>query len=121
MLFHKAGPGKPAAHGLVLFSGPDLPLDLRLFGVQDFFGAAKKNAGLKGHSGLKAMPEILIIDVSDAGISVALYVLEVKPDTDVAVLCAAEYPDFSIRGLPFHIPDKLVLENSLQDLVSCIG
>jgi NADPH-dependent 2,4-dienoyl-CoA reductase/sulfur reductase-like enzyme len=47
------------------------------------------------------MPKVIIIGGSDAGISAALRIREVAPNTEVRVLLADEYPNYSICGLPF--------------------
>lgn len=49
------------------------------------------------------MANILIIGGSDAGISAALRIREVAPQTKVRVLLADEYPNYSICGLPFFL------------------
>lgn len=44
---------------------------------------------------------LVIIGGSDAGISAALRARELAPDTDISVLLADEFPNYSICGLPF--------------------
>lgn len=46
---------------------------------------------------------LLIIGGSDAGISAALRAKELAPETQVTMLLADEYPNFSICGIPFYI------------------
>jgi NADPH-dependent 2,4-dienoyl-CoA reductase/sulfur reductase-like enzyme len=46
---------------------------------------------------------LLIIGGSDAGISAALRAREVAPDTQVTVVVADSYPNFSICGLPYYL------------------
>lgn len=45
----------------------------------------------------------LIIGGSDAGISAALRIKELEPQTKVTIILADEYPNFSICGIPFFI------------------
>lgn len=47
------------------------------------------------------MTRVLVIGGSDAGVSAALRAREVDPASQVAVLVADEFPNFSICGLPF--------------------
>ena len=46
---------------------------------------------------------LVIIGGSDAGISAALRAQELEPDTEVTVLVADDYPNFSICGLPYFL------------------
>ena len=46
---------------------------------------------------------LLIIGGSDAGISAGLAAREHDPTTEVTVLVADRYPNFSICGLPYHV------------------
>ena len=46
---------------------------------------------------------LLIIGGSDAGISAALRAQELKPGTEITVLVADDYPNFSICGLPYFL------------------
>lgn len=46
---------------------------------------------------------LLIIGGSDAGISAALKAKELKPELQIKVLLADEYPNLSICGLPYAI------------------
>ncbi len=45
---------------------------------------------------------IAAIGGSDAGISAALRARELDPTTDVTVVVADAYPDFSICGIPYY-------------------
>ncbi len=47
--------------------------------------------------------KLLIIGGSDAGISAALRVRELAPETDITVVLADEFPNYSICGLPFFL------------------
>ncbi|WP_208599130.1 hypothetical protein [Desulfonatronum thioautotrophicum] len=49
------------------------------------------------------MQKVIIIGGSDAGISAALRIREKDPSTEVRVLLADEYPNYSICGLPFFL------------------
>ncbi|WP_272944668.1 FAD-dependent oxidoreductase [Kribbella catacumbae] len=44
---------------------------------------------------------------SDAGVSAALRVREVAPDTEVTMLVADVYPNFSICGIPYHLSGEV--------------
>ncbi len=44
---------------------------------------------------------------SDAGISAALRARELDPSSDVSVLVADEYPNFSICGIPYHVSGEV--------------
>jgi NADPH-dependent 2,4-dienoyl-CoA reductase/sulfur reductase-like enzyme len=46
---------------------------------------------------------LVIVGGSDAGISAALRAREVAPDTDVTVVVADRFPNFSICGIPYHV------------------
>jgi NADPH-dependent 2,4-dienoyl-CoA reductase/sulfur reductase-like enzyme len=46
---------------------------------------------------------LVIIGGSDAGISAALRARELAPDTDITVVLADEFPNYSICGLPFFL------------------
>jgi len=46
---------------------------------------------------------LLIIGGSDAGISAALRARELAPETDISVVLADEFPNYSICGLPFFL------------------
>lgn len=53
------------------------------------------------------MIRLVIIGGSDAGISAALRARELDPTTDVTVLVADQYPNFSICGLPFYLSGEI--------------
>lgn len=46
---------------------------------------------------------VVIIGGSDAGISAGLRAKELAPDTEVVLLTADHYPNYSICGLPFYV------------------
>ena len=50
---------------------------------------------------------IVAIGGSDAGISAALRARELDPSSDVSVLVADEYPNFSICGIPYHVSGEV--------------
>ncbi|MHC1729185.1 MAG: FAD-dependent oxidoreductase [Syntrophobacteraceae bacterium] len=53
------------------------------------------------------MPHLLIIGGSDAGISAALRAKQVQPKTEVTVVVADRFPNFSICGLPFFLSGEV--------------
>ncbi len=53
------------------------------------------------------MNQVLIIGGSDAGISAALRIRELAPETKVTILLADDYPNFSICGLPFYLSGEV--------------
>ncbi len=53
------------------------------------------------------MPHILIIGGSDAGISAALRAGELDPASEVTIVVADRYPNFSICGLPFYLSGEV--------------
>ncbi|MDR3555385.1 MAG: FAD-dependent oxidoreductase [Syntrophobacteraceae bacterium] len=53
------------------------------------------------------MPKLVIIGGSDAGISAALRAKELSPATEVSVVVADRYPNFSICGLPFFLSGEV--------------
>jgi NADPH-dependent 2,4-dienoyl-CoA reductase/sulfur reductase-like enzyme len=53
------------------------------------------------------MQQLLIIGGSDAGISAALRARELAPSTEVTVVVADQYPDFSICGLPLFLSGSI--------------
>ncbi|MDG2617437.1 FAD-dependent oxidoreductase [Thermoleptolyngbya sichuanensis XZ-Cy5] len=53
------------------------------------------------------MPHVLMIGGSDAGISAALRIRELTPETDVTVMLADDFPNFSICGLPFYLSGEV--------------
>jgi NADPH-dependent 2,4-dienoyl-CoA reductase/sulfur reductase-like enzyme len=50
---------------------------------------------------------IVAIGGSDAGISAALRAREVDPGTEVTVVCADAYPNFSICGIPYYVSGEV--------------
>ncbi|MEM9510205.1 MAG: FAD-dependent oxidoreductase [Cyanobacteria bacterium P01_E01_bin.35] len=53
------------------------------------------------------MTQLLIIGGSDAGISAALKAKELAPETQVTIILADAYPNFSICGLPFFLSGEV--------------
>ena len=53
------------------------------------------------------MPHVLIIGGSDAGISAALRARELDPASEVTIVVADRYPNFSICGLPFYLSGEV--------------
>ncbi len=53
------------------------------------------------------MSHILIIGGSDAGISAALRARELDPASEVTIVTADRYPNFSICGLPFYLSGEV--------------
>ncbi|MDY7023550.1 MAG: CoA-disulfide reductase, partial [Cyanobacteriota bacterium] len=53
------------------------------------------------------MSNILMIGGSDAGISAALRIRELAPETRITVMLADEFPNFSICGLPFYLSGEV--------------
>jgi NADPH-dependent 2,4-dienoyl-CoA reductase/sulfur reductase-like enzyme len=49
------------------------------------------------------VPHLLVIGGSDAGISASLRARELDPSTDVTMVVADAYPNFSICGIPFYL------------------
>ncbi len=49
------------------------------------------------------MPHLLVIGGSDAGMSASLRARELDPATDVTMVVADAYPNFSICGIPFYL------------------
>ena len=50
---------------------------------------------------------LVVIGGSDAGISASLRAKELSPDTEVTMLLADRYPNFSICGLPFYLSGEV--------------
>lgn len=46
---------------------------------------------------------LVVVGGSDAGISAALRARQLAPDTDVTVVVADRFPNFSICGIPYHV------------------
>jgi NADPH-dependent 2,4-dienoyl-CoA reductase/sulfur reductase-like enzyme len=53
------------------------------------------------------MPHVVIIGGSDAGISAALRARELDPASEVTIVVADRYPNFSICGLPFYLSGEV--------------
>jgi NADPH-dependent 2,4-dienoyl-CoA reductase/sulfur reductase-like enzyme len=47
--------------------------------------------------------QLVIVGGSDAGIAAALRAREIDPAVEVSVVLADAYPNFSIRGIPYHV------------------
>lgn len=67
------------------------------------------------------MPHLAIIGGSDAGISAALRARELDPGTDVTVVVADRYPNYSICGIPYYFtgevsPWQSLAHRSIADL-----
>jgi len=50
---------------------------------------------------------VVCIGGSDAGIAAALRARELDPDSDVTVVLADEYPNFSICGIPYLVSGEV--------------
>jgi len=59
------------------------------------------------------MTHLLAVGGSDAGIAAALRARELDPSTDVTVVLADEFPNFSICGIPYWVSGDVVTEASL--------
>ncbi|HEX6754667.1 MAG TPA: FAD-dependent oxidoreductase [Mycobacteriales bacterium] len=46
---------------------------------------------------------LVVVGGSDAGISAALRARELAPETEVSVVVADRYPNFSLCGIPYHV------------------
>ena len=53
------------------------------------------------------MSHLMVIGGSDAGISAALRAREISPSTEITVLVADRFPNFSICGLPFLLSGEV--------------
>lgn len=53
------------------------------------------------------MAHLVIVGGSDAGISAALRARELSPETDVTVVVADAYPNFSICGIPYYFTGEV--------------
>lgn len=51
--------------------------------------------------------KLVVIGGSDAGISAGLRARELSPDTEVTLILADRYPNFSICGLPFYLSGEV--------------
>lgn len=71
------------------------------------------------------MTQILIIGGSDAGISAALKVKELAPETEVTIVLADAFPNYSICGLPFflsgEVSDWRNLAHRTQEQITQLG
>ncbi|WIB61716.1 FAD-dependent oxidoreductase [Curtobacterium sp. MCLR17_007] len=59
------------------------------------------------------MTHLLAVGGSDAGIAAALRARELDPTTDVTVVLADEFPNFSICGIPYWVSGDVATEASL--------
>lgn len=64
------------------------------------------------------MTHLIAIGGSDAGISAALRARELDPSTDVTVVVADEYPNFSICGIPYYFTGEVAPWQSLAHRTS---
>ena len=64
------------------------------------------------------MTHLIAIGGSDAGISAALRARELDPTTDVTVVVADEYPNFSICGIPYYFTGEVAPWQSLAHRTS---
>ena len=71
------------------------------------------------------MPHLLVIGGSDAGISASLRARELDPRTDVTMVVADAYPNFSICGIPFYLsgetPDWHDLAHRTREEIEASG
>ena len=71
------------------------------------------------------MPHLLVIGGSDAGISASLRARELDPETDVTLVVADQYPNFSICGIPFYLsgetPDWHDLAHRTREEIEASG
>lgn len=51
--------------------------------------------------------KLVVIGGSDAGISAGLRARELSPDTEITLILADRYPNFSICGLPFYLSGEV--------------
>jgi NADPH-dependent 2,4-dienoyl-CoA reductase/sulfur reductase-like enzyme len=69
--------------------------------------------------------KLVVIGGSDAGISASLRAREMSPDTEVTLILADRYPNFSICGLPFYlsgeVPDWKTLAHRTADEIEKKG
>ena len=56
---------------------------------------------------------LVVVGGSDAGISAALRARQLAPETDVTVVVADRYPNFSICGIPYHVAGEVPRWQSL--------
>jgi len=57
--------------------------------------------------------KLVVIGGSDAGISASLRAKELSPNTEVTLILADRYPNFSICGLPFYLSGEVSDWNTL--------
>ena len=71
------------------------------------------------------MPHLLVIGGSDAGISASMRARELDPGTDVTMVVADAYPNFSICGIPFYLsgetPDWHDLAHRTREEIEASG
>jgi NADPH-dependent 2,4-dienoyl-CoA reductase/sulfur reductase-like enzyme len=71
------------------------------------------------------VPHVLVIGGSDAGISASLRARELDPATDVTMVVADSYPNFSICGIPFYLsgetPDWHDLAHRTREEIEASG
>jgi NADPH-dependent 2,4-dienoyl-CoA reductase/sulfur reductase-like enzyme len=51
--------------------------------------------------------QVAVVGGSDAGISAALRARELDPDSEVTVVVADAYPNYSICGIPYHVSGEV--------------
>ena len=62
---------------------------------------------------------IIAIGGSDAGISAALRARELEPGTEVTVVVADAYPNFSICGIPYYVSGEVTHWRNLAHRTHC--
>lgn len=71
------------------------------------------------------MPHIVIVGGSDAGILAGLRARELAPQTEVTLVVADAYPNFSICGIPYHVsgevPDWRTLAHRSTEEIASAG
>jgi NADPH-dependent 2,4-dienoyl-CoA reductase/sulfur reductase-like enzyme len=71
------------------------------------------------------VPHLLVIGGSDAGISASLRARELDPSTDVTMVVADAFPNFSICGIPFYLsgetPDWRQLAHRTREEIEASG
>jgi NADPH-dependent 2,4-dienoyl-CoA reductase/sulfur reductase-like enzyme len=71
------------------------------------------------------VPHVLVVGGSDAGISASLRARELDPSTDVTMIVADAYPNFSICGIPFYVsgetPDWHMLAHRTREEIEASG
>jgi len=67
--------------------------------------SAKQNPHFTRHN--MTPKKLSIIGGSDAGISAGFSAKELAPDTEVTIILADKYPNFSICGLPFYLSGEV--------------